>query len=419
MLLGIIADDLTGASDIAGFVARSGFSVVQYAGAPDSAPPADCDCAVVSLKTRSIPAPDAVKASLAALDWLRAQNCPRIYFKYCSTFDSTAAGNIGPVTDALMNALSSPLAVLCPSLPVNGRTVKDGILFVEGVPLSDSHMRHHPLNPMLDSFLPNLMDAQAPGKTGVVGLDAVEKGPEAVRARMNALKAEGFRYAVADAVTDADLDVLSVALRDEVFVTGGSGLGGALAARLVEQHPENFSKRALAVPTGGKTAAFSGSCSKMTNAQVARYRAVAQVFDVSVERCLGDAAAYAAEAAGWVAANAGGAHAPLVTATANPESLAEIQKRFGGKEAAEAVEAFFSSLAGALRREGFANFIVAGGETSGAVSLSLGVSAFRIGAEIAPGVSWVEAIGADRPLWLAMKSGNFGDEKFFEKAQSM
>ena len=403
MLLGIIADDLTGASDIAGFVAKSGFSVVQYAGIPNSPAPQHCDCAVVSLKSRSIPAQNAVDDSLAALNWLLKQNCPRIYFKYCSTFDSTPAGNIGPVTDAFLDALGLDFTILCPSLPINGRTVKNGSLYVDNVPLADSHMRHHPLNPMTDSFLPRLMDAQAKGKTGVIDIAAVAKGPNAVRDRMRELAAQNFRYAVADAETDADLDILSAALRDEKLLTGGSGLGGAVAARLVEHHPESFARQAVSGPPAGKTIALSGSCSKMTNAQTARYRALAPEFRV--------------DAARWANDNAGGALAPLVNATVNPDELRDIQNRFGGAKAAEAVEDFFRKLAALLQRDGFVNFISAGGETSGAVSLALDVDAFRIGPQIAPGVSWVEAV--DRPLWLAMKSGNFGDEDFFAKAQAM
>lgn len=417
MLLGVVADDLTGASDIAGFVAASGFSVVQYAGVPSEAAPADCDCAVVSLKSRSVPAREAVRQSLAALGWLRGQGAPRIYFKYCSTFDSTPAGNIGPVTDALTDALGAGVAPLCPSLPVNGRTVRDGVLYVNGTPLAESPMRHHPLNPMTDSFLPNLMDAQSRGKTGVVDIAAVRRGAAAVRARADALERDGFRYAVLDAETDGDLTILAEAFQNAPLLTGGSGLGGAVAAALVAENPAAFAGRALPVPPPGKTIVLSGSCSKMTNAQTARYRAIAPEFRVEVARCLADADAYAAEAAQWASANAAAAHPPLINATVNPDGLKAVQEKFGGAVAAEAVETFFSKLAVLLRRDGFANFIVAGGETSGSVSLALNVSAFRIGRRIAPGVSWVEAAGGG--LWLAMKSGNFGDEDFFAKAHAM
>lgn len=416
MLLGIIADDLTGASDIAGFVAQAGLDVIQYAGLPEGEAAGECDCAVVSLKSRSVPAPEAVRDSLAALDWLRRQGCGRFYFKYCSTFDSTPQGNIGPVADALLDALGAGITVLCPSLPVNGRTVKDGVLYVNGTPLADSPMRTHPLNPMTESFLPLLMDAQSGRKTAVIDSGVVRSGPEAVRSRLGALAAEGFGYAVVDAETDEDLDILSRALRDEPLLTGGSGLGGAVAARLAEERRGDRAGKAADCPNAGKTVALSGSCSKMTNAQTARYREHAPEFRVDVARCLENPGEYADEAARW-AANAAGGPAPLINATVNPEELREIQQRHGGARAAEAVEEFFRRLAPELAKCGFVNFIIAGGETSGAVSLSLGVRAFRIGRQIAPGVSWVRAI--DRPLWLAMKSGNFGDENFFLVAQEM
>jgi uncharacterized protein YgbK (DUF1537 family) len=416
--MGIIADDLTGASDIAGFVAGEGLDVIQFVGVPG---PGDggiaCDAAVVSLKSRSAPAAEAMRDSLAALNWLRQQGCRRFYFKYCSTFDSTPKGNIGPVVDAMLDALGESLTVVCPSLPVNGRTVRNGVLYVNGVPLSDTGMRNHPLNPMTDSNLIRLMEAQSRGKAGLLGVETVEKGAKAIRECLSRMRGDGIRYAVLDAETDAHLEILGKALSDEPLLTGGSGLGRAAAGCLAASHPRIAGHAGRKGPAAGNTVVFSGSCSEMTNRQTAAYRKLAPEFRVEVDRCLENAAAYAEEGAAWVRAHSVGAYAPMINAAVPPDQLRAIQSRFGAEDAAKAIETFFKGVAIELRRSGYVNYIVAGGETAGAVSEALGVNAFRIGPEIAPGVCWVEAM-RDR-LGLAMKSGNFGDESFFQKAQAM
>ncbi|MDR2392286.1 MAG: four-carbon acid sugar kinase family protein [Planctomycetota bacterium] len=416
MLMGIIADDLTGASDIAGFVAGEGLDVIQFVGIPGDGGIA-CDAAVVSLKSRSAPAPEAIRDSLAALDWLRRQGCPRFYFKYCSTFDSTPKGNIGPVADAMLDALGESLTVVCPSLPVNGRTVRDGILYVNGVPLSDTGMRNHPLTPMTDSNLLRLMEAQSRGRAGLLGVETVERGPEAVRECLSRMRGDGIRYAVLDAETDAHLEILGKALADELLLTGGSGLGRAAARRLASLHSGIAGHVRRKGPASGNTVVFSGSCSEMTNRQTAAYRKLAPEFQVEAARCLENAAVYAEEGVAWVKAHSAGKYAPMISATVPPDHLRAIQSRFGAGEAAAAVEGFFRQVAICLRQSGYVNFIVAGGETAGAVSEALGVRSFRIGPEIAPGVCWVEAVRGR--LGLAMKSGNFGDESFFQKAQAM
>lgn len=416
MQLGTIADDLTGATDMAGFLANGGLDVIQFMGVPAAPPPA-ADAAVISLKSRSVPAADAVAVSLAALAYLRQAGCGQCYFKYCSTFDSTRDGNIGPVTDALLDNLGADFTVLCPSLPVNKRTVKGGILYVDGVPLSETGMRRHPVNPMTDSDLTRLMEMQARGKAGVLGLDVVAKGADAVRAGLAALREKGCRYAVLDAVSDADLDVLAAALDDMPLLTGGSGLGQARARRIAAAlgRPSGPARR-VAIPAG-KTVVLSGSCSEMTNRQVAAYRDKARNMKVEVGRCLENPDAYAAELAAWTAANAGGGLAPLVYATAGKEELAAIQKQFGAGRASLAVEDLFTRLTRRLNDLGFNRFIVAGGETSGSVSGALPAKAFRLGPEIAPGVPWIR--GVDLPYCQALKSGNFGDETFFTRAQDL
>ncbi|MCD8349375.1 MAG: four-carbon acid sugar kinase family protein [Planctomycetaceae bacterium] len=417
MHIGVIADDLTGATDIAGFLANNGLDTIQFMGLPEADLTVDAGAAVVSLKSRSIPAAEAVELSLQALAWLRRNGCKQVYFKYCSTFDSTAAGNIGPVTDALLQALDGDFTVLCPSLPVNGRTVENGVLLVNGTPLSETGMRHHPVNPMTDSNLVTLMEMQSAGKAGIVPLETVRAGAAAVSEKLDALMRDGIRYAALDAVIDADLDVLAEALDTMPLLTGGSGLGGARARYICTRHGVSTGGSDGGRPPGGKVIALSGSCSEMTNKQVARYLATADGLKIDVARCIADPDGYADELAAWADTHAGGKFAPLIYATVGKDELATIQERFGAEATASAVEKLFTILAVKLAQHGFDHFIVAGGETSGAATLALGAKAFRLGPEIAPGVPWIRSL--ERPLSMALKSGNFGDENFFVVAQEM
>jgi uncharacterized protein YgbK (DUF1537 family) len=413
MYLGVIADDFTGGTDIAGFLVRGGLSVTQYIGVPDAVPATLPDAAVVSLKSRSCPAREAVRDSLAALRWLQAGGCGQFFFKYCSTFDSTARGNIGPVTDALLDALGLERTVVAPALPVNGRTVYMGYLFVNGVPLNESGMRYHPVTPMLDANLMRLMEQQAGGRAENIPLPVVEAGPEAIRARLRGMQA---RYAVPDALKDEHLIALGEAVADLPLLTGGSGLGMGVACRIRKAHgPDSRSNTDPGAPPGGRCVILAGSASDMTNAQVARYRERGAARKVDVRNCVADARGHAGEVAAWIASLAPAAGAPLVYATVGAQELAAIQQTYGAADAARAVERFFAALAVLLREAGFDHFIVAGGETSGAVVNALGIRAFHIGPQIAPGVPWVRAV--DLPVSLALKSGNFGTEDFFSVAQ--
>ncbi len=421
--LGVIADDFTGGTDIAGFLVENGLSVIQLSDVPALDAAVDSEAVVISLKSRSCPPEKAVRMSLAALRYLRERGCERFFFKYCSTFDSTARGNIGPVTDALLDELGQDFTVVCPALPVNGRTVYHGYLFVNNVPLNESGMRDHPITPMRDANLMRLMEAQSKGKAANIPAAVVDEGPEAVAAAIKALRSNGARYAVTDALTTAHLFTLGSAALALPLVTGGSGLGAGMATALTQGKTAGNEAAASGKPhNGGKSVVLSGSCSQMTNAQVAVYAAEAPALAVDVARCLENPQKYAEEAAAWVRAHWGKRWAPLVYATAPPEQLKESQGRFGAERASLAVEACFAHLAAVLKDLGADHFIVAGGETSGAVMQSLNVSALRIGPQIAPGVPWVRAAGAtgagDAPLALALKSGNFGDERFFFTAQS-
>lgn len=414
--LGVIADDFTGGTDIAGFLVRGGLSTVQFGGIPSPGTSIGADAAVISLKTRSCPAEEAVNLSLGALASLKRSGCQRFYFKYCSTFDSTSKGNIGPVTDALLDAIGLDFTIICPALPKNGRTVYLGYLFVGPVLLNESGMRNHPVTPMRDANLMRLMTAQSRGRAANLPLPIVDSGVDAVKRALHALRTEGINYVAPDVITENHLVTLGQATLDLPLLTGGSGLGYGLARNLAASDGVDPAKAgdSGAPPDGGRTVILSGSCSQMTNAQVTEYAFHAPCMRLDAERCLTDSAGYAREAAAW-ADSQPGSPAPLISATVGPGELATVQKRFGAEILSRAIETVFADLALRLKTLGFDHFIVAGGETSGSVMQSLGVKALNIGPEIAPGVPWVRAV--DMPLSFALKSGNFGDVDFFLAAQ--
>nr|WP_314418256.1 3-oxo-tetronate kinase [uncultured Erwinia sp.] len=416
MRLGVIADDFTGATDIASFLVQNGMSTVQVNGVPQDERQLDAAAIVVSLKSRSCAAEKAVADSLAALAWLQQQGCERFYFKYCSTFDSTAKGNIGPVTDALLAALGETQTVISPALPVNGRTVYQGHLFVMNQLLSDSGMRHHPVTPMTDSNLLRLMEAQATGKAGLIASPTLDRGAEAVQDELAALAAEGVRYIVLDALNEQHLLTQGEALRGMTLVTGGSGLAIGLARQWATHGWDGAQAQAAGKPQGGRAVVISGSCSTMTNRQVACYRQQAASQPVDVERALQQREAYAHELCDWVAQHADEPLAPMLFATSEPETLQRIQQRYGAQQSSEAVEQLFASVVRELQQRGWQRFIVAGGETSGVVAQTLNIDAFHIGPAISPGVPWVRSV--TQPVSLALKSGNFGDENFFARAQT-
>lgn len=417
MFLGVIADDFSGATDIAGFLVKNGLPTVLLNGVPDIALDPAAQAVVISLKSRSCPAAEAIDLSLSALSYLQKLNCERYFFKYCSTFDSTAKGNIGPVTDALLKALGEKFTIICPALPINGRTVYNGYLFVNGVLLNESSMRNHPLNPMHDANLMRLMDAQASGKTGNVTLPAVLDGAAAIRKKMTELQEQDYSYAVMDAVIEENLNEIAGAVSDLRLVTGGSGLGGALARWYCATSGTNVCATDPGRPTGGKMILLSGSCSEMTNRQNTAYKKKGPFYKVEVERCIDNAPQYAQQVAAWLSDQPTPTMPVLISATVPPDELAAIQTRYGMDKSRAAIENFFGNLAILLRSQGYDHFIVAGGETSSIVCQALNVDGFFIGPEIAPGVPWIRAINA--PMSFALKSGNFGDENFFFKVQEI
>jgi 3-dehydrotetronate 4-kinase len=414
-LLGCIADDFTGATDLAGMLVSSGMRTVQMIGVPSDGAPPDADAVVVALKSRTIPAEEAVAHSLAALRWLREAGCSRFYFKYCSTFDSTDAGNIGPVTDALLSALGAAFTVACPAFPENGRTIFRGHLFVGDVLLSESGMRDHPLTPMTDPNLVRVLQRQTRRKVGLLRYLDVTAGPDRLRARFEQLQREGVEIAVVDATSDQDLRAIGAACAELPLVTAGSGVALGLAPAYLARGLLAASGSAAALPRPhGARAIVSGSCSQATLGQVAAARAAGiPVFQVDpLQLASGEDVVEAV--ARWAAPLL--PRGPvLVSASADPERVRAVQDRLGRERAGELVERALASVARRLVGLGVGQLIVAGGETSGAVVSALGVRGLRIGPQIAPGVPWTSALGGSA-LALALKSGNFGGPAFFVDA---
>ncbi|CAN7472334.1 four-carbon acid sugar kinase family protein [Caballeronia sp. LjRoot29] len=416
-LLGCIADDFTGATDLANMLVRGGMRAVQTIGVPASDTTAtaglEADALIVALKSRTIPAHEAVAQSLAALEWLRARGCRQFLFKYCSTFDSTDKGNIGPVADALLDALGEDFTIACPAFPENGRTIFRGNLFVGDVLLSESGMQNHPLTPMTDPNLARVLQRQTKSKVGLIAYDVIAKGPQAVRDRIAVLRKEGVRMAIADAVSDADLYVLGEACADLKLITGGSGIALGLphnfrAANLLTQadHASDLPK------IEGKSVVLAGSASKATNEQVAEWRASKPSFRID-PLALSRGEPVVEKAVEFAAKH--GDETVLIYATSTPDEVKAVQKELGVDQAGHLVEQALASIASGLREMGVRKFVIAGGETSGAVVQALGVKSLRIGAQIDPGVPATQSIG-EEPLALALKSGNFGTRDFFVKA---
>ena len=412
LLLGCIADDFTGATDLANNLVRAGMRCVQTIGVP-TLPQAvdDADAVVVALKSRTAPVAQAVAESLTAARWLRSCGALQIYFKVCSTFDSTAQGNIGPVAEALMAELGARFVVVTPAFPENGRTVFKGHLFVGDVLLSDSPMRHHPLTPMLDANLVRVLQAQLrQARVGLIDHACVARGQAAIRQRIQALQDAGVVMAIADAVNDADLRVLAAAVQDQALVVAGSGLAiGIPALHGLAPNPQAERLPAAA----GARAVVSGSCSAATQAQVAAFLAAGGAGFVIDPLALAAGDDLAAQALAWAAPRLGDKPL-LVYATAAPSAVQSVQQKLGPERAGALVEDALARVAKGLVHAGVSQLVVAGGETSGACVQALGITQLRIGPQIDPGVPWCHA---QQPgLHLALKSGNFGGEDFFTRA---
>ena len=416
LYLGCIADDFTGATDLANNLVRAGMRVLQTIGVPEGPLATDVDAVVVALKSRTLPAADAVSQSLAALHWLQAQGAQQIYFKYCSTFDSTAKGNIGPVTEALMDALETDFTIATPAFPDNHRTVFKGNLFVGEVLLNESGMQNHPLTPMTDPNLVRVLQAQvARAKVGLIDYKVVAQGPDAVCARIAQLRAEGVGIAIVDAISNDDLLRLGAALKNLPLVTGGSGVAIGLPANFGLKPSSHASELP---PARGLQAVVSGSCSLATNRQVAAFAktgrptlAVDALRVAAGVNVVGEALAWAEPllADGPV----------LVYSTADASLVKSVQGQLGVEEAGAMLERTIAAIAKGLVERGVRQLVVAGGETSGACVQALDITQMKIGGQIDPGVPWCHAACAaagDEGLHLTLKSGNFGSDDFFTQA---
>lgn len=417
LLLGCVADDVTGATDLASVLALAGLDVVQVQGLPHAEDAAiDTDALVVALKTRTVPAEEAVSQSVAAARFLLSRQVRHLYFKYCSTFDSTHDGNIGPVAEALLDLVGGDLTVVCPAYPQNRRTVYQGHLFVGDRLLSESGMRHHPLTPMTDADLVRVLSRQCRGAAavGLAPSDVIEAGSEAVRSHLAELRSRGVRFAVTDVTAARHLGIIADAARTLRLWTGGAALAGELP-RLYRQDGLLAERQGIdPLPAAaGPTVVLAGSCSEATRAQVATMAArhpVLVLDPVAVAEGRQQPEALAA-----AALQEAGAGAVLVHSSLPPEQVAEVQRRLGRAEAGALVEDAFARIARAVVEAGVRRLIVAGGETAGSVVKALGVRRLRIGAAIAPGVPWTCSV--DPPhLRLALKSGNFGGDDFFLRA---
>lgn len=404
MKLGCIGDDFTGSSDLANTLAKGGMVTRQYVGIPTVAAQDEVDAGVVSLKTRSLPAPDAVNQSLRALEWLKQQGCIQFLFKYCSTFDSTREGNIGPVADALADALEATRVIVCPAFPKTGRSIYQGHLFVGDKLLSQSGMQDHPLNPMTDSDIRRWLGHQTRHEVGHVNIECVTQGEPAILAALDREHESGKRLIVVDAIRDEDLIEIGAACKSLKLITGGSGIAIGL--------PKNFGCSSATTawrPQTGKAAAISGSCSSATREQVVYHGKTNPVRKVEASEVIENRVT-TEEFADWVISQSG---VPLVYSSTSPEEVQSVQNAYGREVAATSLDAFFGDLATRLVDRGVTRLISAGGETSGAIVGSLKLHAFEIGPEIDPGVP---ALRASEDLVVALKSGNFGAVDFFEKA---
>ena len=418
MLIGAVADDITGATDLCLMLAREGLRTVQIIGVPDQHSLPDADAIVIALKSRSIPAAQAVAMSVAAASLLRAGGAEQVLFKYCSTFDSTDAGNIGPVAEALLALTGGDLTIACPSFPAAGRTTYRGHLFVGDALLSDSPLKDHPLNPMHDANLVRVLGRQTALPVGLVTIDTIALGESAVRQAFAAQRAAGKRILVVDTLQDADLRTIGAACSDMPLVTGGSGIALGLAANFVKagkvapRPPQTH----MAAPKG-RAVVLAGSCSVATRGQVAAAQAAGLPTLALDVDALVNGQQTAARLADWAIAQPQDS-IPLIYSSAAPAALQAIQARLGQHASGALVEQTLAEVARRLRDAGFSRYLVAGGETSGAVVAALGVTMLEIGPEIAPGVPWTRSIsGPD--LVLALKSGNFGAEDFFLKAWTL
>ena len=415
-LLGCIADDFTGATDLAGILTLNGMGTTVELGLPERAP-VNVDAIVIALKSRSAPVNLAVGSSLAALRWLRDQGCRHFFFKYCSTFDSTPRGNIGSVAEAMMDELGVDFTIACPAFPENGRTVYNGYLFVGSILLEETSMRSHPLTPMTDSNLVRLLQAQCKRKVGLIEQRTAHEGSKAISQSIQEAQAAGIGLAIIDAASEFDLRQIALACEGLVLWTGASGLAIGIADMFRSRGLLDSSRNADTLPpVSGFSAILSGSCSQTTQRQVAWMEQRAPTLRVDPLSLVTDPDA-AIKAADWAGSHM--SEGPiLISATGSADAVQAVQEKLGAVHAGQLIESRLAEIARLLVASGVRRLIVGGGETSGAVVAALGIRRLRMGPRIDPGVHWT--VSESEPhIALALKSGNFGSEDFFEKAWSV
>jgi uncharacterized protein YgbK (DUF1537 family) len=412
-LLGCIADDFTGGTDLANNLVKSGFRTVQTIGIPNSVKQLQkIDAVVVALKTRTCPVEQAVQESADALHWLQSIGCRQFYFKYCSTFDSTPRGNIGPVIEVLLRELGASFTIACPAFPDNGRTVYRGHLFVHDQLLNESGMQHHPLTPMTDPNIVRVLAAQTNLSVDLIRLNLVREGEEAVSQAFGTRSNPPATVSITDATSNDDLVVLAGAAKDLKLVSGGSGLALGLGKNFGLQPGE----AAQPIISSGRRAILAGSCSRMTLQQLEVAKRIYPHFRVAPEELAAQFDLTLERVRNWAKQHRDDPNPLLVYTSGSPDEIASNQKALGIDRAGQLCERFLADVAESFVSDEISQLIVAGGETSGAVVTKLGLDLLRIGPEIAPGVPWTLASGASREIALALKSGNFGSEDFFLKA---
>ena len=417
ILLGVIADDFTGATDLANTLVKEGMRTVQVIGIPDdNLDLGDAEAVIIALKSRTEPVAEAIRDSLAALDWLKTKGTKQFFFKYCSTFDSTDKGNIGPVSEALMEAIDTDFTIACPAFPATGRTIFKGHLFVGDVLLSDSGMKDHPLTPMTDANLVNVLAKQSAKPVGLVQYNEVVLGAQAIKNAYDKLRQAGTAHAIVDAISDEHLRYIGEASSDLKLITGGSGVALGL--------PDNFRKQGLLETRSestidapkGHAAIIAGSCSQATRGQIAYAQDRIPCYMID-PMDLAAGKDKVSDALTWASSQS--ADQPvLIYSSADPDLVKQVQNELGREKAGTMVENALGNIAQGLYERGVRRLVVAGGETSGAVVKALDIPALRIGPEIDPGVPWTETMG-QKKLALALKSGNFGTEDFFLKSFAM
>ena len=417
MILGIIGDDFTGSSDIANNLKKSGMQVSMFAGVPsfkNKASLTNADAAVIALKTRTIPINEAVSESLKAMEWLKNAGCSQFIFKYCSTFDSTKEGNIGPVTDAIMEELNVDFTIACPSFPDAGRTVFYGHMFVNGKPLNESGMEKHPLTPMIDHNLVRWLDHQTKHSVGLIDYKTINTGSQSVKDKINKLKIEGYKYAIVDTTNNEDFEIICNGVKDLQFLTGGSGI--ALGLPKIYRKDGLLSDKNFQIPENTTNAVIlSGSCSSATLSQIEVYKKDNPSYFISADEVMNNENLIE-DVIKWIRNNE--TLSPLIYSSADPKIVKEKQFQYGQEVLANKIESIFEKLSNKLLNHTFGIFITAGGETSGAVVNGLGLQELKIGKEIAHGVPalWSPNSNCNKPVSVTLKSGNFGQTDFFKRA---